>query len=179
MRIAIFLLSLSTLAGCAGWKIIERGDWEVVWTKDNAGKPAEDKVKMLQGYGGFGQEVIAREKYDEEITEGNRRKVEPLAGVKAAALTDLDGKVKLAVGELRVFRVDETKDPILTWMGNGIDVFLTEPKRVDGWKGDTAIDGREALLVLVGTRAGKAKFQIEEGTVKTLVEVTVTSKEKK
>jgi hypothetical protein len=179
VRHLLLIIALSFLGSCASWKTIERSDWEVVWTKENAEKPAEDKVKMLQGYGGFGQEVIPREKYDEELTEGNRRKVEPLAGVRPATLKEVSGKISLAVGELRSFRIDERAEPTLTWMGNGIEVYLTEAKRVDGWKGDTAVDGREAMLHVVGTRAGKASFQLVEGTEKWTVEVTVTAKEKK
>ena len=179
MRHALLLITLSSLTGCAGWKTIERGEWEVVWTKDNAGKPAEDKVKMLQGYGGFGQEVIPREKYDEEIAEGNRRKVEPLAGVRPSTLKEVSGKITLAVGELRSFRIDEKNEPTITWQGNVLDVFLTEAKRVDGWKGDEAVDGREAMLHVVGLKAGKASFQLVEGQEKLTVEVTVTAKEKK
>lgn len=179
MRHALLIIALSSLSSCAGWKVIERGEWEVVWTRENAEKPAEDKVKMLQGYGGFGQEVIAREKYDEELTEGTRRKVEPLAGVRPSSLKEVSGKVTLAVGELRSFRIDERNEPTLTWMGNAVEVWLTEAKRVDGWKGDEAVDGREAMLHMVGTRAGKASFQLVEGTEKWTVEVTVTAKEKK
>jgi hypothetical protein len=179
VRHALLIIALSFLAGCAGWKVIERGEWEVVWTKENAARPAEDKVKMLQGYGGFGQEVVSRETYDAELTEGTRRKVEPLAGVRPASLKEVSGKVTLAVGELRSFRIDEKNEPTLTWMGNVVDAWLTEPKRVDGWKGDEAVDGREAMLHLVGTRPGKATFQLVEGTEKWTVEVTVTTKEKK
>jgi hypothetical protein len=179
VRRLLIIVALSSLSGCAGWKTIERGEWEVVWTKDNAKRPAEEKVKMLQGYGGFGQEVITREKYDEEIAEGDRRRVEPLPNVRPAFLTDLDGIATLAVGELRSFRIDEKTDPTLTWMGNVIDVYLTEPKRVDGWKGDAAVDGREAMLHLVGLRPGKARLQLVDGTKKTMIDVTVTAKEKK
>jgi hypothetical protein len=85
----------------------------------------------------------------------------------------------LAVGELRTFRIDEKTEPTLTWQGSSLDVYLTQPKRVDGWKGDEAVDGREAMLHLVGLRAGKSSFQLVEGTEKTTVEVTVTAKEKK
>ncbi len=179
MRRALLMLALSSLAGCTSWKSIERGEWEVVWTKDNAEKPAEDKVKMLQGYGGFGQEVVTRDTYEVELTEGSRRKVEPLAGVRPASLKEVSGKISLAVGELRSFRIDERNEPLLTWMGNVVDVYLTEPKRVDGWKGDEAVDGREAMLHVVGTKAGKATFQLVEGQEKWSVEVTVTAKEKK
>jgi hypothetical protein len=180
MRRALIIVALSSLTACGGWKSIERGEWEVVWTKENATRPAEDKVKMLQGYGGFGQEVIPREKYDEEIAEGNRRKVEPLAGVRPSTLTDVEGKVTLAVGELRTFRINEKTEPTITWQGNAVDVYLTEPKRVDGWKGDEAVDGREAMLHVVGLKPGKAKFQMIEGSEHTtLVEITVTAKEKK
>lgn len=178
-RGTLLLLTASMLGGCAGFKAIDRGEWEVVWTKENAAKAAEEKLKLLQGYGGFGQEVVPREQYDEELTEGIRRKVEPLAGVKASLLTELEGKVSLAVGELRVFRLDETREPVLTWQGSGLEVYLTQPKRVDGWKGDEAVDGREAMLILVGTKAGKATFQLEQGQEKKTVEVTVTPKEKK
>lgn len=177
MRHALFLIALGLCAsGCASWQIVERGEWEVVWTKENAAKPAEDKVKMLQGYGGFGQEVVARDKYEEELTEGNRRKVEPLAGVRPSTLKEVSGKVTLAVGELRTFRIDEKNGPTLTWLGSGLEVFLTEPKRVDGWKGDEAVDGRESLLHLVGLRPGKSSFQLVEGQEKWTIEVTVTAK---
>lgn len=179
MRHALIFVALSLSTGCAGWKAIERGDWEVVWTKENAARSAEEKVKLLQGYGGFGQEVVTRDKYEEELTEGTRRKVEPLAGVRPSTLKEVSGKVTLAVGELRTFRIDEKSDPTLTWKGSVLDVYLTEPRRVDGWKGDEAVDGREALLHLVGLRPGKATFQLIEGQEKVTVEVTVTAKEKK
>lgn len=179
MRHLLIAVALSLSTGCAGWKIIERGDWEVVWTKENADRPPEEKLKMLQGYGGFGQEVVTRDSYEVELTEGTRRKVEPLPGVRPSSLKEVSGKVTLAVGELRTFRVDEKNEPAITWQGSVLDVYLTEPKRVDGWKGDEAVDGREALLHVVGRKPGKASFQLVEGQEKLTVEVTVTAKEKK
>jgi hypothetical protein len=99
--------------------------------------------------------------------------------VRPATLKEVSGKISLAVGELRSFRINEKTEPTLTWQGNTLDVYLTQPKRVDGWKGDEAVDGREAMLHLVGQRPGKASFLVVEGTEKTAVEVTVTAKEKK
>ena len=177
MRRHLALTSLLlAVSGCGGWKSIERREWEVVWDKATADKPAETKVKLIQGYGGFGQEVISRDQYDEEIAGGTRRKVEPPAGIKPSMLTDVNGAVTLSVGELRSFRIDEKTEPTVTWMGSGLEVYLTEPRRVDGWQGTEAVEGRESMLHLVGVKPGKSRVQLVEGQQKTVVDVTVTAK---
>lgn len=162
--------------GCSGWRAVERGDYEVVWATNAAARKPEEGGKVLAGYGGFGQEVISRDRYDEELAGGTRRKVEPPQGLQPQFLHEVGGTVTLAVGELRSFRLDELKEPLLEAQGNAVELYLTVPRRVDGWKGDQAVDGRESYVHLLGRRPGKSQLRLTTGQDRVAVEVVVTQK---
>lgn len=147
-------------SGCAGFKSVERGEWKLVYV-DSAKRDAEAP-----------REVVTRDAYEAEVTEGTRRGWEPTPGFVFPMLHEVD-KVGLKVGEVAGFQVDEATEAELFVDGAGVSLYWGPIEKRDGWKGDTDVTVRESTLFVKGTRAGAAVLRLVRGPVSRDVPVTV------
>lgn len=137
-------------SGCAGFKAVERGEWRLVYV-DSARRDAEAP-----------REVLTRDAYEVEVTEGTRRGWEPSPGFVFPLLHEVD-KVGLKVGEVAGFRVDETTEADLLVDGSGVEIYWGPVEKRDGWKGDSDVTIRESMLYVKGTRPGGAVLRLIRG----------------
>jgi hypothetical protein len=165
MRTVLGLLVLLS-SGCAGFKAVDRGDWRLVWA-DSARRDAE-----------AAREIITREKYEEEVTAGNRRAWEPPPGFQFPLLHETDS-IGMTVGEVQGYRIDEASSAELFVDGAGLDLFLGQVEKKDTWKGDIDVTVRESMLFVKATRAGKATLRLMRGPTQKDVPVTVKEEPKK
>jgi hypothetical protein len=147
-------------SGCAGFKSIERGEWRLVYV-DSAKRDAN-----------AAREVVTRDAYEAEVTEGTRRGWEPTPGFVFPLLHEVD-KIGLGVGEVMGFRVDETNPAELFVDGSGVQMYWGPMEKHDGWKGDTDVTVSESMLFVKGTKAGAAVLRLVRGPVTKDVPVTV------
>lgn len=147
-------------SGCAGFKAVERGEWKLVYL-DSARRDAEAL-----------REVVTRDTYETEVTEGTRRGWEPTPGFVFPLLHQVD-KVGLKVGEVVGFRVDEATAAELFVDGGGVQLYWGPMEKRDGWKGDTDVTSRESTLYVKGTRAGGAVLRLIRGPTTQDVPVAV------
>ncbi|MDP1823291.1 MAG: hypothetical protein Q8L48_08620 [Archangium sp.] len=145
---------------CAGFKSVERGEWRLVYV-DSAKRDADAP-----------REVVTRDAYETEVTEGTRRGWEPTPGFVFPLLHEVD-KVGLKVGEVMGFRVDEASEATLFVDGGGVDLYWGPVEKRDGWKVDTDVTVRESMLYVKGTRAGAAVLRLIRGPTTKDVPVTV------
>jgi len=157
------LLAVAMLCGssCAGFRPVDRGDWRLVYV-DVARRDAE-----------AAREVITRDAYDGEVTEGTRRGYEPNPGFEFPLLHEVD-EVGMKAGEVVGFRIDESSEASLFADGNGLQLYWGPLKKRDGWKGDSDVTLRESMLYVKATRAGPAVLRLIRGASTKDVTVTVT-----
>ena len=146
------LLAVTMLGGfsCAGFKSVERGDWRLVYV-DTAKRDAE-----------AAREVLTRDAYEAEVTEGTRRGWEPSPGFVFPLLHETE-KIGLRVGEIVGFRVDENSQAELLVDGSGVELYWGPLEKKDGWKGDSDVTVRESTLYVKGTRAGASVLRLIRG----------------
>jgi hypothetical protein len=149
MRLLWCLLLVPASFGCAGFSTVERGEWRRVYTEDVAG------VRRLDAK----QEVITREKWEEELAHDVRRTWEPMPGFEAPFLADLD-RIGLAVGEVMQFRVDEGQETELQLNGHAVQVYQGPVVKRDEWKNGSDVTRRESTLYLVGQKPGTAVLRL-------------------
>lgn len=137
-------------SGCAGFKSVERGEWRLVYV-DSAKRDAEAP-----------REVVTRDAYETEVTEGTRRGWEPPPGYVFPLLHEVD-KVGLKVGEVQGFRVDEATDAELFLDGGGLSLYWGPVEKRDGWQGDTDVTLKESMLFVKATGAGSAVLRLVRG----------------
>ena len=155
------LLAVSMLGtGCAGFKSVDRGDWRLVYV-DSAKRDAE-----------AAREVITRDAYEVEVTEGTRRGWEPTPGFVFPLLHEVD-KIGMKVGEIVGFRVDEATQAELFADGAGLQLYWGPVEKRDDWKGDSDVTVRESMLFVKGTRAGPGVLRLIRGSATKDVPVTV------
>jgi hypothetical protein len=147
-------------SGCAGFKSIERGEWKLVYV-DSAKRGAE-----------AAREVVSRDAYETEVTEGTRRAWEPMPGFVFPLLHEVD-KIGLAVGEVAGFRVDEATEAELFVDGAGVQLYWGPVEKRDGWKGDTDVTVRESTLYVKATKPGAAVLRLVRGPTTRDVPVAV------
>jgi len=162
-RLFVIASTLALAVGCASFRPVERGDWRRVYTKDAA------TVKSLDAP----QELITREKYEEELANDVRRTWSPAPGWSPPWLLDVD-EVGLAVGEVMEFRIDELKPVELQVMGSAADVYWGQRIKRDEWKEGTDVTRRESTLFVQGARKGKLTLRLI--TDETTKDIPVTVK---
>jgi hypothetical protein len=146
--------------GCAGFKAVERGEWRLVY------------VDSAKRGGDAAREIITRDAYEVEVTEGTRRGWEPPPGFQFPLLHETD-KVGMKVGEVVGFRVDEAAQAELFVDGGGLEVYWGPVEKRDGWKGDTDVTVKESMLFVKGKRAGPGALRLVRGQNTKDVPVTV------
>lgn len=153
------VLGVLLLMGCAPTlKSLERGEWVLV--NDTEGKY---------------QEVITLDAHEKEIVEGSDRKVKFAVDDKGPVLHDQEKTLTLAVNEVKRFRLNEGKGVDLLADNACFSTWWTESKRVDGWKGADATEGRESYLYVRGNKPGQGKLKLVDetwGTHEFVVKVT-------
>lgn len=137
-------------SGCAGFKSVERGEWRLVYV-DSAKRDAEAP-----------REVVTRDAYETEVTEGTRRGWEPTPGFVFPLLHEVD-KIGLKVGEVQGFRVDEATAAELFVDGAGISLYWGPVEKRDGWKGDTDVTVKESTLFVKASKPGNAVLRLVSG----------------
>lgn len=160
MRWLLVGVALLGSAGCAGFKTVDRGDWRLVYA-DSTKRDAE-----------AAREVVTRDAYEAEVSEGTRRGFEGPPGFLFPLLHETDA-IGLKVGEVAGFRIDEATDVELFVDGSGVKLFWGAMEKRDGWKGDTDVTTRESSLYVKGTSAGKATLRLVRGSATKDVPVTV------
>lgn len=148
-RTVALSLSLWTLglAACAGFRSVDRAEWVRVYA-DPADRAATAK-----------QELIARDRYEAELAAGTHRAYQPLLGWQAPFLHQTDA-IKVAVGDVAEFLVDESKGAEVQLNGSGAELFLTSVHKRDDWKDGTDVTHVESSLFLRGTRAGTGTLRL-------------------
>lgn len=159
LPIAVLVLS----SGCAATlRPVERGQWVLVTTDD-----------------GKGQELITKDTYDSEIVAGRERKVKLAVDERAPVLHEADEQLTATVGEILRFRINEGGDVELYSDEAVAEVFWTEPRPIDGWKGDQAVEGKESYVYVRTYKAGKSRLKLVDKTWGThLYQLTVTAPKK-
>jgi len=147
-------------SGCAGFRSVERGDWRLVYV-DSAKRDSE-----------AAREVVTRDAYEAEVTEGTRRGWEPPPGYTFPLLHEVD-KIGMKVGEVQGFRIDENTEAELFFDGGGLALYWGPVEKRDGWKGDTDVTVKESTLYLKATKAGPAALRLIRGPVTKDVPVVV------
>ena len=147
-------------SGCAGFRSIDRGEWKLVYV-DSAKRDANAP-----------REVVTRDAYETEVTEGTRRGWEPTPGFTFPLLHEVE-KIGLGVGEVMGFRVDEATSAELFVDGSGVQLYWGPVEKKDGWKVDTDVTVQESMLYVKGTRAGAAVLRLIRGPITKDVPVTV------
>ncbi|MFT3713129.1 MAG: hypothetical protein QM817_36200 [Archangium sp.] len=165
MRILLGTLLL-LCSSCAGFKAVDRGDWRLVWA-DSAKRDAEAP-----------REVVTRDKYEEEVTAGNRRAWEPPPGFQFPLLHETD-TIGMTVGEVQGYRIDEASSAELFVDGAGLELYLGQTEKKDTWKGDIDVTVRESMLYVKATKPGKATLRLMRGPNQKDVPVTVKEEPKK
>lgn len=160
MRWILVAVSMVGSFSCAGFKSVERGDWRLVYV-DSAKRDAE-----------AAREVITRDAYEAEVTEGTRRGWEPSPGFTFPLLHEVD-KIGMKPGEIVGFRVDEATSAELFVDGNGLQMYWGPVEKKDGWKGDSDVTVRESMLYVKGSRAGPGVLRLIRGPTTKDVPVSV------
>lgn len=163
MRWLLWAAVLCGASGCAGFKAVERGEWKLVYA-DAARREADAP-----------REVIDRDAYEAEVTEGNRRGWEPQAGFAFPQLQDTD-TVGLKVGEVAGFRIDEATEAELSVDGNAVEVYWGRVEKRDGWNVDTDVTVKESALYVKGAREGTATLRLVRGPASKDVKVSVKAR---
>jgi hypothetical protein len=153
-------VSMLCVSGCAGFKAVERGEWRLVYV-DSAKRDAE-----------AAREVVTRDAYEAEVTEGTRRGWEPTPGFLFPLLHEVD-KIGMRLGEVVGFRVDEATDAELFVDGGGVQVYWGPVEKKDRWKVDSDVTVRESMLFVRGTKAGSAVLRLIRGPTTKDVPVAV------
>jgi hypothetical protein len=158
----LLLLAVSMLgaSGCAGFKSVERGEWRLVWV-DSAKRDAEAQ-----------REVITRDSYEAEVTEGTRRGWEPTPGFEFPLLHEVD-KIGMKAGEVVGFRVDEASQAELFVDGAGLQLYWGPVEKRDGWKGDRDVTVSESMLYVKASKPGAGVLRLVRGPNTRDVPVTV------
>ena len=147
MKIRLGAIGWLMLCGCpATVHGISRGEWALVWADPGSKE----------------QEVIAREKYDAEVAEGNRRGVTFLVNEKVPTLADQSSPLQLTLGTVGRFRLNEGNAVAVGADEAVFDAYWTSAANVDGWKGDTAVVTHESTLYLRPTRVGKGTLKLRD-----------------
>lgn len=160
MRCLLLSLAMLSSVGCAGFKAVERGDWRLVYV-DSAKRDAEAP-----------REIITRDAYEAEVTEGTRRGWEAPPGFQFPLLHETD-KVGMKVGEVVGFRVDEASQAELFAEGSTLELYWGPVEKRDGWKGDSDVTVKESLLFVKAKRAGPGALRLVRGQTTKDVPVTV------
>ena len=160
MRWLLLAVSMLGGSGCAGFKSVERGDWRLVWV-DTAKRDAE-----------AAREVVTRDAYETEVTEGTRRGWEATPGFVFPLLHEVE-KIGMKVGEVVGFRVDESTQAELFVDGAGLQLYWGPVEKRDGWKGDRDVTMSESMLYVKGSRAGPGVLRLIRGSNTRDVPVTV------
>lgn len=137
------LVVLVGFSSCAGFRAVERGEWRRVYTKDAA------SVRDLEAP----QEVISREKYEDELANDVRRAVMAGPGWTAPWLSDVE-VLALAVREVLELRVDEARPVELHVKGSAAEVFWGPRLKRDEWKDGSDVTHHESTLFVRGLSKG-------------------------
>ncbi len=138
-------------SGCAGFKAVERGDWRLVYV-DSARRDAEAP-----------REVVTRDAYETEVSEGTRRGWEPPPGFVFPLLHEVE-TIGLKVGEVQGFRVDEGTEAELFVDGSILSLYWGPVEKRDGWKGDSDVTVKESTLFVKASQAGTAVLRLIRGS---------------
>lgn len=154
-RLFLIVSILALAIGCSSFRAVERGDWRRVYTKDAS------TVKSLDAP----QEIITREKYEEELANDVRRTWSPSPGWQPAWLTDVE-EIGLAVGEVNEFRINEVKPVEVQVLGSAAELYWGARVKKDEWKDGTDVTRRESTLFVKGKEKGKVTIRLvlDEGT---------------
>ena len=135
------------LCACAGFRSVDRGEWVRVYA-DSSDRSATAK-----------QALITRDHYEAEVAAGNRRTYEPLLGWQPPFLHETEA-IKVAVGEVMEFRVDESKGAEVQLSGSGADLFLTPVHKRDVWDNGMDVTYVESTLFIRGNRASASTVRL-------------------
>jgi hypothetical protein len=160
MRGLLWVVALFGVAGCAGFRTVERGQWALVYV-DSAQRGLEAP-----------REVIPRDSYEAEVAEGTRRGWQPPTGFVFPQLHETDA-IGLQAGDVAGFRVDEQTEAELFVDGSAVELFWGPVQKRDGWNVDTDVTIKESALYVKGLRAGKATLRLVRGSQERDVPVTV------
>ncbi|MCU0696103.1 MAG: Ig-like domain-containing protein [Myxococcaceae bacterium] len=154
-RLFLIVSILALAIGCSSFRAVERGDWRRAYTKDAS------TVKSLDAP----QEIITREKYEEELANDVRRTWSPSPGWQPAWLTDVE-EIGLAVGEVNEFRINEVKPVEVQVLGSAAELYWGARVKKDEWKDGTDVTRRESTLFVKGKEKGKVTIRLvlDEGT---------------
>ena len=148
LRLLGVVACLAMLSGCAATlRSIDRGKWVLVTTDDTKG-----------------QELISTDTYDSEVVSGRERKVKFAIDEKAPVLHDAESPLHLKVGEVARFRMNEGVSVDLQSDEAVVETYWTENYRVDGWKGDEAVETKESMVYLRALKPGKGKLKLTDAT---------------
>lgn len=156
MRLTLFAM-LVVLSGCAGLKVVDRGDWVLVTTKNE------------------GRELITRDEHEAEVAAGKGREWQDALAKKPPVLTDLGQRLSVAQGDYLVLRLNEGRETELLSTEGAIRAWWTTPRKIDGWSGDSAVETKESTLFVLGKSPGIGKLKLVDSTWGTQVyEIEVT-----
>ncbi len=145
---ALTMAVMGATVGCtATLKAVDRGEWVLVTTDD-----------------GKGQEVITQDSYDAEVVAGRERKVKLAIDEKGPVLHEAPAQLAATEGQILTFRVNEGAEVELLSDEAVAEVFWTQHRPVDGWKGDQAVDGRESQVYVRAKKPGKGKLKLIDKT---------------
>jgi hypothetical protein len=143
-----FFSLLLLVAACAPTlRSIDRGQWVLVTTDDSKS-----------------QELITQDAYEKEVVAGRERKVKLAIDTIAPVLHEAHSPLELGNGEVLRFRLNEGSSVDLQSDEAVIDTYWTESYRVDGWKGDQAVETKESMVYLRALKPGKAKLKLVDAT---------------
>lgn len=155
-RLFLIVSVLALAIGCSSFRAVDRGDWRRVYTKDAS------TVKSLDAP----QEIITREKYEEELANDVRRTWSPSPGWSPPWLLDTE-EIGLAPNEVMEFRIDELKPVEVQVKGDVATLFWGQRIKKDEWKDGNDVTRRESTLFVQGKSKGKAVIRlVTEDTTK-------------
>lgn len=162
LRLGAVLTAAVVASSCAGFKPVDRGEYRRVFAADVT-KRSPDAP----------QEVITREAYEEDVTQGTHRGWEAPPGYTAPYLHETP-KVGLEVGDVVELRVDEAQEVELSLEGGAVEAYWNEAVKRDAWKDGSDVTVRESTLWLKGKKPGSAALRYSKGNQAKDVPITVT-----
>ena len=157
-------LLVLTVCACSSWRNVERVEWRRVFAQDEVKRTPDAR-----------QEIISRDKYEEEVAAGVHRAYEPPPGFQSPFLHETDG-IGLKLNEVMEFRVDESEPVDLQLTGECAEVFWAPMVKKDEWKGDEGVTKKLSLLLVRAAKPGKGTLRLLTGASTKDVPVTVTAK---
>jgi hypothetical protein len=179
-RLVIGFFALALGSSCAGFKLLDRADWVLVWSDEVVQQQMVNgtAVDVVKPAPGAKQEVIPLERYESERTEGKRRTASAAVTSTPKLVTEITSPMELMIGEVREVRVEEPTEDVQVFVsGSAVRSYWTKVHEVSGWKGDQPKDTKESSVFLLADDAGGAKLKVQyPGKEPIIVDISVHEK---